>query len=149
MGKQVSREVFADAWERHAARAEAGLTTDPIGDVAAELGCKVSTVRQRSSQLRNPKHGEAAIPLTKLTIRAHGPRGSRVAESTAVLASNLDEIKAKARAAVEAERAKSAAPTDSEQSTESVEGESVEVVAETVEAEAPAEVEAALVGAES
>lgn len=144
MGKQVSREVFADAWERHAARAEAGLTTNPIGDVAAELGIKVSTVRQRSSGLRNPKDGSAPIPLTKLTIRATGPRGSRVAASTAVLASNLDEIKAKAKAAVEAEKAKSEAPAES---AEVAEGESVEVTTETVEAEAeaPAEVEAELV----
>lgn len=137
--RKLTREQFAEIWERNAIRANMGLETDPIGAIMRETGYALTTVRQKSSQMRNPTEeqlakGVVAIPLTKIKVRAKGKRSgqtSKVTTESSKAAEGLAAMQARILAEIEAEKAKNAAPVDETLA----EGESVPVEGELVGAE--------------
>lgn len=116
--KNVTNVQFAKVWEKYAALARAGKCDKPITEIAKELGLEESSVKQRSSTMRNPKNGAPAIALSKLPKGGGGRKSD--ANATVDL---LAQIQAEAEAAAKAE-------AEVEAEGESVEVEATEEVEE-------------------
>jgi len=123
--KNVTNAVFARVWTKYAILAKAGKCDKPIAEIAKELGLEESTVKQRSSSMRNPKNGAAPIALMKLP-KGGGGRKSDANET----AESLEALEAELRA----ELLGGESEGEDEAEGESVEVETTEEVAEETEA---------------